>query len=622
MGKVLIVCLSVVALAFSVKIKPEVIEQRKSPKYKENLIPIRKDLNRKAKRKVVRYDGKIGLPSKRGVPAVGKALGVSIYTDDMYCEKGVCIIAVVLEGGKGGRVHFSEFNLKKGERVVVRSPEGDVIYEYRGTGPHGRGDFWSGIVPYDTLYVEYYFIGKYPRRSFKIDKVTYLWDFPVRKRQPPDPIGKPPCNAKDAVCCPSDVCFTQFMDAVALYSFIGRDGYEYLCTGTLVSNLSANHDPLFITASHCISTQKEAETANFWFNYYNSSCNPTNPDADRRAVYVPYATLLDTYADGDATLLRIDGSLRIDLTSYFLAGVLFNGNIVIGSSVFGYSHPLGNPLIYHAGVIGNICESDFLIPRVIRCNGSGNSFLVRWDDGGTHGGSSGSCLFYRLGSEWYCIGILSFGERPTAQCPPLKDFFADVSVFYNTRSAVREYFSYGLGDDIYEENDTLQNPTLISLNCGDSLNITGLIVKDMDKDFFIFEAPKGCIIQINVNFKHIFGDIDIYLYDTSGNRLASSTGTGDGESISFTFTSNDGVILEVDLVDDTFQEYSLTVNSRPKEEPPTCSVTINNGAEFTNNLDVNLAITASDSVFSTVNLRYAFMRKGKGALLGFPSLRM
>ncbi len=618
MGKIFFVCLLVIALAFSMKIKPEVIEQRKSSKYKENLINIRKDLNRKANRKVVRYDGRTGIPSKSGIPAVGKALPINISANDMYCEKGVCIIAIVLEGGKGGRVHFSEFNLKKGERVIVRSPGGDVIYEYRGKGPHRRGDFWSGVVPYDTLYIEYYFKGRNPKGSFKIDKVTYLWDFPFRKRQPPDPIGNPPCDAKDAVCCSADVCFDKFMDAVALYLFLGRDGFEYLCTGTLVSNLSANHDPLFLTANHCIGTQQEAETAVFWFNYYNSSCNPTNPDAQRMAVYVPYATLLDTYADGDASLLRIDGSLRIDLTSYFLAGVLFNGNIMIGGSVFGYSHPLGNPLIYHAGVIENICESDFLIPRPVRCDGSGNSFLVRWDDGGTHGGSSGSCLFYRLGSEWYCIGTLSFGERPTAQCPPLRDYFADISVFYNTRSAVREYFSYGLGDDTYEENDTLQNPALISLNCGDSLNLTGLIVKDMDKDFFLFEAPKGCVIQIDVNFKHIFGDIDIYLYDTSGNRLASSTGIGDGESLNFTFASNEGVILEVDLVDDTFQEYSLTVSSRPKQEPPICSVIINNGAEFTNSPEVNLSITASDSVFSASELEICIYEEGKGCTTWIP----
>ncbi len=617
MGKFFLIYLSLIALAFSVKIKPEAVEQIKPPKYKENFINIRKDLNRKAKRKIIRYNGKAERPLKSGIPVVGKALEVNISVNDMYCENGVCIIAVVLDGGKGGRVHFSEFNLNEGERVVVRSPEGDVIYEYRGMGPYGRGYFWSGVVPYDTVYIEYHFVGKNPKRKFIIDKVTYLWNFPLQKQLPPDPIDKPPCDAKDAVCCPSNICFAKFMNAVALYLFIGRDGFEYICTGTLVSNMSANHDPLFLTANHCISTQQEAETAVFWFNYYNSSCDTTNPDARRRAVYVPYATLLDTYAEGDASLLRIDGSLRLDITSYFLAGVLFNENIVIDSNVFGYSHPFANPLVYHAGVIENICESDFLIPGPLRCDGKGNSFLVRWDDGGTGGGSSGSCLFYRLGNEWYCIGTLSFGEKPTAQCPPLRDYYADISVFYNTRTAVREYFSYGLGDDTYEDNDTLQNPALISLNCGDSLNLTGLIVKDTDKDFFLFDAPKGCVIQINVNFKHIFGDIDIYLYDTSGNRLASSTGTADGESVIYTLDS-DGIILEIDLVDDTFQEYSIAVSSRPKDEPPICSVIINNGAEFTNSTEVSLSISASDSLFSTAELEICIYEEGKGCTTWIP----
>lgn len=612
MGNFVLIYFLVTVLSYSLTIKPEVVEKKKPSEYKESLIKIRKDLNVKAKRKVIRFDGKVEPPLKRGIPAIGKAIDVNISRRDMYCEGNVCILAIIFEKGKGGRVHFSGFDLKEDERVVVRSPAGDIIYEYKGKGPYGRGDFWSGVIPYDTVYIEYHFKGKRPRANFFIDKVIYIWESMFKNVPPPSPIGDPPCNAKDAVCCADNVCFSQLMDAVALYSFIGRDGFEYICTGTLVSNLSANHDPLFLTASHCISTQQEAETANFWFNYRNSSCNPRDPNASRMAVYVPYATLLDTYADGDATLLRIDGSLRIDIKNYYLAGVLFNADIIIGSNVFGYSHPLANPLVYHVGVIENICRSDFLIPSVIDCSGTGNSFLVRWEDGGTHGGSSGSCLFYKLGNDWYCIGTLSFGEPPTTRCPPLRDYFADVSVFYNISSAVREYFSYGLGDDTYEDNDNLQNPALVNLNCGDSITLTGLIVKDMDYDFFLFNIPKGCIVQFNVNFKHIFGDIDIFLYDSAGNRIDSSTGTADGESISFTATSNLDVILGIELVDDTFQEYSLTVDSRPNDIPPTCSVTINGGDEFTNDPNVNLSITASDTIFSGTELEMCIYEEGKG----------
>ncbi len=607
MGKLLFLLMVIIAgNSYGIAIKSK--EVRSSDrKERKGLIThiIRKDLNAKAPVKIIKLDLKPGKePLKKGIPVVGRSIETNIRLSDMLCNNNVCIIKIRLEDAKAGKVHLNRVRLRRGEYIIVRSFAGDVIYKYGYRSFSKRYSLWSGIIPYRDIYIEYHYKGPPPTGTFVIDKVSYIWDLPYKRQQPPDPIDNPPCNAKDAVCCDGQTCFQPFKEAVALYLFTGKDGFEYICSGTLVANKALNHDPLFLTARHCISTQQEAESATFWFKYYNSTCNPIDSDAKRNAVFVPHATLLHAHFEGDTSLLRIDGSLKIDHNDYFLAGVLFNEIINIQSSVFGFSHPAGNSLIYHAGTLTGRCISDFLLPEAKACDLflPYNSFRTEWKEGGTAGGSSGSCLFYQKGPEWYCIGTLSFGDPPSYQCPPQIDYYADLSFFYNTSLTVISIFEYGLRDDIYEDNDTLQSATSLQFNCGDSLNIPSLIVKDMDPDFFAIPVKKGCTLDINVSFKHIWGDIDITLFDPSGSVLANSNTINDFEIVKYTAIKNETVILNVNLVDDTFQEYMIDIVSSYENEPPTCTAIINDDARYTNSTTVSVNIQVQDNVFSPSEL--------------------
>ena len=616
MGKLLFLFVIIVTgNVFAVVIESKEIGKTQGKGYKESVINIRRDLNLRAPVHGVRIDRKFDRkPTKEGVPVVGKVMEIYIDVKKMLCENGVCIISIRLEGAKAGKVRFGKIKIYEGEYVIVRSASGDVIYKYGLRATAGKKHLWSGVIPYENIYVEYHYRGGNPKGNVVIDRVSYIWDFPEFKRKPPPPVGDPPCNAKDAVCCEDQKCFQKLKDSVALYIFTGKDGFEYICTGTLVSNASLNHDPIFLTARHCISSQQEAESATFWFGYYNSSCNPPVPDAVSNSLFVPNSTLLYAHLDGDTSLLRIDGSLRIDKKEYFLSGVLFNSKLNINSPVFGFSHPFANRLLYHTGIITGFCNSDFLLPSPLKCSPDLSPYdtvQVKWEDGGTAGGSSGSCLFYKEGQEWFCIGTLSYGEMPTAQCPPLTDYYADLSFFYNSSDMVRRIFSEGLGDDQYEDNDTMQSAYLFSLGCPSSLNIPSLIVKDMDSDYFSLSVRKGCIVDITVSFTHIWGDIDISLFDTSGNLITTSSTFNDFENINYLLPYDGSVILGVKLVDDTFQEYMLDIKTYYEQEPPVCSAIINGGATYTKVKIVSLEITASDNVFSPSELEMCVHESGK-----------
>ncbi len=610
MGIVLILLLIAIVNSYGLHINSKTIEGKNRQGKKKVILNIRTDLNDIAPEKTLRYiPSKKQKPSKFGIPVIGSQINTSISLKDMECFENVCIIKINLEGAKGGKIHFLNLSVHKDEYILVRSGDGKVFYKY-GESRNGS-KLWSGVVPGNLIFIEYHFKDGKPKGSFFVDKVMYIWDLPFFKQNKglPNPGGNPPCNAQDASCCPDQQCYQLFKDAVAVYTFTGSDGLEYICTGTLVANQSFNHDPIFLTARHCISTPEEAKSANFWFKYYDSGCK--TEDAENNAILVSEATLIYSYNSGDTSLLRIDGSLRIDINNYFLAGVLFNEKPALGSEVFGFSHPVGFPLVYHAGVLEGLCKSDFFAYTTVCGVSDYNSFHVVWKEGGTAEGSSGSCLFYKLGNEWYCIGTLSFGEQPTPQCPPLNDYYADLSDFYNSNNIVREIFKSGLPDDKYEENDSLQSPYKINMACNQTESFPALVVKDLDPDFFYISLPKGCIAEINASFNHAWGDIDLFLYDSVGNLISSSETVNDFERLTYTFKDQGGIVLNVELMDDTYQEYLLEIITYNENEAPVCQVIINGDARYTNSTAVTLDIKVQDNVYDPTEIDICVYEEGK-----------
>ncbi|MGB5771439.1 MAG: peroxidase family protein, partial [Crocosphaera sp.] len=87
----------------------------------------------------------------------------------------------------------------------------------------------------------------------------------------------------------------------------------------------------------------------------------------------------------------------------------------------------------------------------------------------------------------------------------------------------------------YENNNTIQQSfdfsqheqTLLSDLDGQGISL--------DEDFFEIEATIGSLdLSIDLMFSHANGNLDLFLFDSTGNRIASSTSLTDNEFINFT----------------------------------------------------------------------------------------
>ena len=102
----------------------------------------------------------------------------------------------------------------------------------------------------------------------------------------------------------------------------------------------------------------------------------------------------------------------------------------------------------------------------------------------------------------------------------------------------------GLQPDRFETNDSLATATDFGVINGKSeMGLT--IHSSSDHDFFSFVARKRGTFQIATQFAHADGDLDLTVYDASGNVLASSTTSNDDESVSLSLSGRQRYYVEV-----------------------------------------------------------------------------
>lgn len=87
-------------------------------------------------------------------------------------------------------------------------------------------------------------------------------------------------------------------------------------------------------------------------------------------------------------------------------------------------------------------------------------------------------------------------------------------------------------DDAYEENDTLNDAYNISAYNGIWLSTVGGQGVMLDDDWYEISVGDG-LLEIDLTFSNMEGDIDLYLHDAAGGQLAASEGIVDNEHISF-----------------------------------------------------------------------------------------
>ena len=108
-------------------------------------------------------------------------------------------------------------------------------------------------------------------------------------------------------------------------------------------------------------------------------------------------------------------------------------------------------------------------------------------------------------------------------------------------------------DDGYEENDLRGSAASIADG-----SYADLMICDEDHDWYVVNAAAGTLTA-TISFVHATSDLDLELFDSSGNRLESSAGTGDSETVEHNVTAPGDYYIHVFAYSGARNTYSLTV---------------------------------------------------------------
>jgi hypothetical protein len=240
--------------------------------------------------------------------------------------------------------------------------------------------------------------------------------------------------AKDARPCPEPAdcegieAARQVSTSVAM--LIVPEGLGHVqCSGTLLNRSGTpTYDPLLISAHHCFAgAGLHVEDVEALWDYRTGSCDPAaeTPDLDT----LPRSKGAEMLAQSR----RLDGQfLRLDGAPVGVYGRAWSGwdtrTPVVGDQVQDFHLPAGTPMKTSRGTV---IESEMTECLDVLCvTRYEMQTTVRWDEGITQGGSSGSAMFYR-NLNWRLGGMLSNGTTHTCGKPAgNRDDFVSFREFY------------------------------------------------------------------------------------------------------------------------------------------------------------------------------------------------
>ncbi len=491
---------------------------------------------------------------------VGRDLKVSAADGHWYDVAGgarLWVGEVVSTDALGLRLHFKGAHLPEGAELAVYSPgaagvarSGSALMdpernvEFHQGSAAQRADFWTGSFFGDRTRIEYLAPAAAASAAgaedlpFTVDRLQHLYLDPVQQ------IAR--SLVKDAAgSCENDVtCHPEWADVARAVSGIGVAGQDSLfCSGQLLNTQAQDFTPYWLTANHCLSSQGEAASGEFYWFYQTAQCNGTPPSLSS----VPHslgATLVSTNPTSDYTLLLINGALPDNLFWAGWTSAVLPNNL----DAVAVHHPNGDfKRISFGTKVDNSACFDF--------QGTDGLQLVRvaWNDGVTEPGSSGSGI-YKADTQ-QLFGQLFFGPSSCDAAPA--DRFDCYGAFSTTYTRIKTFLKAG-SDDNSEPNDSCAR----ARNVGKG-TLKSRIVKVNDPDWFRISVPPHKTVTVTLAFSNGDGDIDLAAYAKCGTPpVATSTGSGDSETISLTNTSSKASFLtwEVYLNSSTRNVYNQTVS--------------------------------------------------------------
>jgi len=349
--------------------------------------------------------------------------------------------AIRAEGAGALRLHINGLNLPPDADLYFYSPDGQAFGPYSGRGPTADGDFWThSLFGSDGVLVLRHYgpagAEDLKRISFGVTEVGHIGTAFARTLR----YATESFCSFNVACIENASCFNvaaanPAKSAVALMQWIsGR--YIYTCTGGLIADTDTSTQiPYFLTANHCLSTNKIAGSLEAYFQFSlacgSTSCpGQTTPGGIQRLG----ASVKAAGSAGDFTLLQLNqappsGSIFLGWNNTPVA----NTNNV---DLYRISHPAWAPQAYskqHTDTSAPTCTS---WPR-------GQRIYSRTDVGGTEGGSSGSPV---VNASSQIVGQLSgaCGTNTADSCDEVNNATVDGAFAYYYPS-VQPYLAPGGG---------------------------------------------------------------------------------------------------------------------------------------------------------------------------------
>jgi lysyl endopeptidase len=502
-----------------------------------------------------------GMNVKKLRYGVGRDLQISVADGHWYdVAKGarLWVGEVVSTDALGLRLHFKGAHLPEGAELAIYSPSAAGVaksgsalmdpernVEFHEGSAAQKADFWTASFFGDRARIEYLVPAAAVTAGaddlpFAVDRLQHLYLDPVQQ------IAR--SLVKDAAgSCENDVtCHPEWANVARAVSGIGVAGQDAIyCSGQLLNSQAQDFTPYWLTANHCLDSQSDASSGEFYWFYQTSQCNGTPPSISS----VPHslgATLVSTNPTSDYTLLLINGALPDNLYWAGWTSAVLPNNI----DAVAVHHPEGDFKRISFGTKEDNSEC-------FEFQGTDGLQLVRvaWNDGVTEPGSSGSGIFKADTQQLF--GQLFFG--PSSCNAPSADRFDCYGAFSTTYARIKNFLKAG-SDDNSEQNDSCAR----ARNVGKG-TLNGRIVKVNDPDWYKISVPAHKTVTVTLHFSDGNGDIDLAAYGRCGTApVATSTSTGDSETISLVNTSNKAAVLswQVYLNSSTRNNYNQTVGIR------------------------------------------------------------